>query len=297
MRAANFFCLGSPKSGTTSIFYILSQHSQIFQPKFKEPLFFNDNKNFHKGFSWYSKEYFRKVKKEKWILDFTPSYLYSSKALTRLKEYSNFLPIKFLIILRHPVERAYSHYLHTQRDGFENLQFSDALQDEKNRLSKHKSNLLNLLKFSYVDHSLYFKYLNKYLSCFHKKQFFIINYESQILNQKTFKKTINDLQNFLEINVEPLNIDIYENTAKKSKYSVLQTLLNSKGLHKKIAKYLIPSKIGRQLLTNRIRKFNEKKIIKKNLDEDLKKNLYRQYFEEDVLKLESLLKRKMNWND
>ena len=39
MRAANLFCIGCPKSGTTTLFKILCQHSQIHTPKFKEPFF------------------------------------------------------------------------------------------------------------------------------------------------------------------------------------------------------------------------------------------------------------------
>ena len=39
MKAANLFCIGCPKSGTTTLFKILCQHSQIHTPKFKEPFF------------------------------------------------------------------------------------------------------------------------------------------------------------------------------------------------------------------------------------------------------------------
>ena len=63
MRAANLFCIGSPKSGTTTLFKILCQHSQIHTPKFKEPFFFN-NSNYQNSIDWYAKTYYDDIKNE-----------------------------------------------------------------------------------------------------------------------------------------------------------------------------------------------------------------------------------------
>ena len=38
-------------------------------------------------------------------------------------------------------------------------------------------------------------------------------------------------------------------------------------------------------------------IIRKDFEAEFKKNLYDKYFHTDVLKLESLLGKKLNWND
>ena len=104
MRAANLFCIGCPKSGTTTLFKILCQHSQIHTPKFKEPFFFN-NSNYQNGIDWYANTYYDDIKNEKWVLDFTPSYLYSDEALFRINEYSKGKDLKFIVMLRNPVER------------------------------------------------------------------------------------------------------------------------------------------------------------------------------------------------
>ena len=108
---------------------------------------------------------------------------------------------------------------------------------------------------------------------------------------------ISDLQNFLEIKIENLNIEIKENFASESRSKILQTLVNSNGLHKRLARLLFKSKINRQILINKFRKLNEKKMVKKDLEAEIKKNLYEKYFHADVLKLESLLEKKLNWND
>tara|TARA_B100000212_G_scaffold75238_1_gene53218 strand:- start:847 stop:1737 length:891 start_codon:yes stop_codon:yes gene_type:complete len=296
MRAANLFCIGCPKSGTTTLFKILCQHSQIHTPKFKEPFFFN-NSNYQNGIDWYANTYYDDIKNEKWILDFTPSYLYSDEALFRINEYSKGKDLKFIVMLRNPVERAYSHYLHTLRDGLEDLDFNDAIQAESERLLNYENNLLSQLKYSYIYQSLYHKHLSKYFESFGRNNFFVINYDSQLLDKSEFKLMISDLQNFLEIKIENLNIEIKENFASESRSKILQTLVNSNGLHKRLARLLFKSKINRQILINKFRKLNEKKMVKKDLEAEFKKNLYDKYFHTDVLKLESLLEKKLNWND
>ena len=296
MRAANLFCIGSPKSGTSTLFKILCQHSQIHTPKFKEPFFFN-NSNYQNGIDWYANTYYDDIKNEKWVLDFTPSYLYSDEALFRINEYSKGKDLKFIVMLRNPVERAYSHYLHTLRDGLEDLDFNDAIQAESERLLNYENNLLSQLKYSYIYQSLYHKHLSKYFESFGRNNFFVINYDSQFLDKSEFKLMISDLQNFLEIKIENLNIEIKENFASVSRFKILQTLVNSNGLHKRLARLLFKSKLNRQKLINKFRKLNEKKMVKKDLEAEFKKNLYDKYFHTDVLKLESLLEKKLNWND
>ena len=296
MRAANLFCIGCPKSGTTTLFKILCQHSQIHTPKFKEPFFFN-NSNYQNGIDWYANTYYDDIKNEKWVLDFTPSYLYSDEALFRINEYSKGKDLKFIVMLRNPVERAYSHYLHTLRDGLEDLDFNDAIQAESERLLNYENNLLSQLKYSYIYQSLYHKHLSKYFESFGRNNFFVINYDSQLLDKSEFKLMISDLQNFLEIKIENLNIEIKENSASESRFKILQALVNSNGLHKRLARLLFKSKINRQILINKFRKLNEKKMVKKDLEAEFKKNLYDKYFHTDVLKLESLLEKKLNWND
>ncbi len=296
MRAANLFCIGCPKSGTTTLFKILCQHSQIHTPKFKEPFFFN-NSNYQNGIDWYANTYYDDIKNEKWVLDFTPSYLYSDEALFRINEYSKGKDLKFIVMLRNPVERAYSHYLHTLRDGLEDLDFNDAIQAESKRLLNYENNLLSQLKYSYIYQSLYHKHLSKYFESFGRNNFFVINYDSQLLDKSEFKLMISDLQNFLGIKIENLNIEIKENFASESRFKILQTLVNSNGLHKRLARLLFKSKLNRQILINKFRKLNEKKMVKKDLEAEFKKNLYGKYFHNDVLKLESLLEKKLNWND
>ena len=86
--------------------------------------------------------------------------------------------MKFIVLLRNPIDRAYSHYLHAKRDEFEELDFMNALKQESNRLILDSENT-NLLysRFSYVDQGLYFEHFSEYYKCFAPEQFLTILFE------------------------------------------------------------------------------------------------------------------------
>ena len=82
------------------------------------------------------------MKKEKCIGDFTPTYLFDKYAPERILS-SLGKNVKFIIILRNPVDRAYSHYLHSKRDLHPNYK---ELQGESNS-GRHSPNILAQILF------------------------------------------------------------------------------------------------------------------------------------------------------
>ena len=142
MSLPNYMFLGAAKSATTTYYDILKNHNEVFVPKFKEPHFFNFDNNFYKGIDWYSQTYFGNVSGEKAIIDFTPTYLYSNLCAERI--FNCLGPkMKFVVILRNPVDRAYSHYNHSVRDGHEEKSFIDAINLEAKRIDKFKKRFGN----------------------------------------------------------------------------------------------------------------------------------------------------------
>lgn len=69
-----FICPGAQKSATTSIYYILKQHPEIYTPETKEIHFFDRNHRFHKGIDYY-RSFFRDDDL-KIAGDFTPDYMF-----------------------------------------------------------------------------------------------------------------------------------------------------------------------------------------------------------------------------
>ncbi len=102
---------GTKKSGTATLFKILTKHSMIGTPLFKEPRFFLlSEKKIKKNISWYMKFFPEK----KIILDCTPEYFDDPGITKRIKKYFEKEP-KIIIIIRDPAKRTYSHYLHFKK--------------------------------------------------------------------------------------------------------------------------------------------------------------------------------------
>lgn len=151
MKLPNFFIVGSAKSGTTSIYNYLKQHPDIFMSPIKETHYFStdiDSSKFRPDYaanlninidSWLDgdqkKEIFHAFVKDwdkylklfknsgnqKAIGEVTNSYLYSKEAAKNIR--SKFPEGKIIMILRNPVERAFSHFLMDLKSGLETGSF------------------------------------------------------------------------------------------------------------------------------------------------------------------------------
>ena len=291
MRLPNFMCIGAAKSGTTSLYDILSQHSEVFTPSFKEPHFFDIPSVYQNGVEWYEKTYFKEVKKEKCIGDFSPTYLFDVQAPQRiLNDIGS--DVKFIIILRNPVDRAYSHYLHSKRDEHENLSFREALSLEENRTNK--SDYLSYLRLSYVGQGMYSQMLKRYFKLFSKENFLIINFEQEFISQR--ENTMHRIFNFLELNPEDISINILSNKASKARLIWLKKFMKKTSWMRRIIRNMIPSLKTRQILKNRIQTANLRTYNTVKLSKKEKQQIYNTYFKSEVQELENLLNKKMYWD-
>ena len=133
----DFFVLGVAKGGTTSLHHYLRQHPGLFLPYEKELHFFDaDEERFSTGLNSYL-QYFSDAG-DRLAGDATPSYFRNVKVVAdRMRHLYGDAPPRFLLLLRDPVERAYSHYLHNVSEGREPLSFEEALAAEQaNPVSK-----------------------------------------------------------------------------------------------------------------------------------------------------------------
>ena len=294
MSLPNFMCLGASKSGTTTLYDILRQHYQIYTPSFKEPHFFDIIDNFNNGLSWYEKTYFKKADR-KIIADFTPSYFFDRHAPKRIFD-SLGAKVKFLVIIRNPVDRAYSHYLHSKRDFHETENFERSLDLEHDRLHYYekKSDYLSYLRHSYIHQGLYSKMLERYLHYFSLDNFLFIHFEDDFLQCRDL--TIRRILDFLEIdNSIALNTAIRSNPASKEKSKWLKRLMNKKAWWRDIIKFILPYVKLRQIIRNRIQRMNIIEYKPEPLNQELKSELLEIYFRKDIVNLERILNKKMNW--
>ncbi|MDA0713836.1 MAG: sulfotransferase [Bacteroidetes bacterium] len=110
----NFFILGGPKCGTTSIYSYLKRHKDIYLSYPKEPNFFNsdfsESYRLFRDEESYLDECFIGVKDEVVIGEASVWYLYSDVAIEHILSFNP--DAKFLVSLRNPIDMAYS--LHSQ---------------------------------------------------------------------------------------------------------------------------------------------------------------------------------------
>lgn len=144
-----FVIVGAAKAGTTTLFYALKRHPEVFVPEVKEPNFFSydpdglvrpgsgpgDRHATHWTTS--SADYrrlFAGRRPGQATGEASVSYLYSPVAAERIRAASP--QAKIIALLREPSERAWSQYLHMVRDGRETLSFAEALAGEEARIAQ-----------------------------------------------------------------------------------------------------------------------------------------------------------------
>ncbi len=113
---ADFMIIGAQKSGTTSLAYQLAQHPALSISGQKEPHYFSKSRDWRATLARYHKLF----SPQKGQLCFEASTSYSflpeyPETAERLKAYNP--DLRLIYILRHPVERIRSHYLHRVRRG------------------------------------------------------------------------------------------------------------------------------------------------------------------------------------
>jgi hypothetical protein len=113
MRIPDFFIVGAPKCGTTSLAYWLAQHTGIFMPPIKEPHYWSFDlpkyRQVHteETYRWL----FRNAREDQVCGDGSTSYLYSKVAVPRILDVNP--AAKFIVMVRNPVSMVTS--LHAQK--------------------------------------------------------------------------------------------------------------------------------------------------------------------------------------
>lgn len=174
----NFLIIGAARCGTTTLYRNLAEHPQVYLPADKrpEPHFFMRDREYAKGLAYYSRRYFAGVKREQAVGEASTSYIFSATAAGRI---SRDLPcVRLILILRHPVERAFSGYWHTVKSGLETLPFEQAVVQEDARCGAIDDPLMRENQpFAYLGRSLYFRQLSIYLEHVAMKRIHVILFD------------------------------------------------------------------------------------------------------------------------
>jgi hypothetical protein len=136
----DFMVIGAQKAGTTSLYAYLSTHPDILPAAHKEIHYFDVH--YAEGERWYRAMFPTRRRidaagqpdgRRVVTGEASPYYLFHPLAARRAAD--TVPDARLVVLLRDPIERAWSHYRHEVRAGRERLSFVDALAAEPTRLS------------------------------------------------------------------------------------------------------------------------------------------------------------------
>ena len=296
----NFLIVGAAKCGTSSLHNYLNQHPDVFMPSYneqgmkaKEPRFLIKDlvkDRLHNGV-WGLESYqalFNNVVNEKAIGESTVLYLYYyNEAIKNIKKYLGD-DVKIIIMLRNPVDRAFSAYTHVSRSLKEPLSFEEALEVEENRL---ENDITLTPMVMYKDMGLYHNMVSAYIENF--KNVHVVMHEDFLQNTKAVVKLTLAFLGILR-SVE-LDTDSKYNVGGKSwRFSFLKQFFMKDNVIKKELRVIFP-----KTLRKRFRVFLEYFLKEKvkPIKPGTKKELI-SFFRSDVEKLEKLLNIDLkNWKE
>ena len=298
MKKPNFIIAGFPKCGTTSLHHYLSEHPQIFMPSQKELHFFTYEilsklKNGPKDGAVKktqiqdSKKYldfYRNVKNEIAVGDASPSYINYPNQFLKIKEYLE--DPKFIIVLRDPINRAYSNYLHLKREQRETFTFKEAVNRENKRIKDKYSDF-----WYYKFNSTYYDKILKAKETF--KEVLIIT--SEELNEN-HEATMKKVYKFLDVDCDFIakrKANSFNKGGYYKKNLFTKIIFQPSKFKNLIKKFIKPTPSLKILLARVASVFRAKT---EEIDEETVLYLTK-HFKEEVKKLKSLNINTSNWRD
>ena len=201
----DFIIIGAAKCGTTSLYDNLTQHPSV-APALKKEIFFFDQ-NFRRDVAWYrahfptvlSKYYAKHVHRQDFVTgEATPRYIFHPHAPQRVFE---LVPtVKLIVLLRNPVDRAYSFYHQQVRHGYEMFSFGDAVEQEQERLCGDREKMLadehyvsfNFQYYPYLSEGIYVDGLKAWMRFFRREQMLVLKGEDFYRHPSTIFKQVTD---------------------------------------------------------------------------------------------------------
>lgn len=291
----NTFLIGAQKAATTSLYYWLSQHPEICAPmSVKDYAFFTRPEYYNQGIAHINSYYNKDYQNQKIVLQGSVHYIFFENALKRIHKHQP--EAKFILALRHPVDRAVSAYKYAKKFNYESEGFENAIKLEKKRLQC--SDMRKQSECTYLHHGLYFEQTSTFLKYFDKEQLHVCFYEDI---KSTPKDVIKNLFDFLEIDSNFIPELKTMNTTGKVKNKTFQKI--AFGEHP--IRNFIVRKILRKIIPEKTRTNLRWKVIdmntsssqtqpKENLTEQKTLEHLNDFFKEDIIKLEQLLDKDLS---
>lgn len=295
MRLPDFLVIGAAKAGTSSLYYYLNQHPQVFLSPIHEPNFFalagaNLDGQLRGPVDQAAVERYcvRDLKQYTHPLavfpafarvgEISPLYLYSDHAPRQI---SRMIPqVKLIAILRHPADRAFSNYVQYRKAGIEPVPtFEEALAVEDARV---KAGWGPWPFWHYWRVGLYAEQLARYYALFPREQIFVGLYDD------LRKDPVDLLQRiYAFIRVEACfvpDVSVRHNMSAKPRSDFLHRLATQPNPLKTALKKTLPLALRSKLREE----FHRRNAVSQTFDPALREALTTSY-RDDILRLQELI--------
>ena len=289
MTLPNFIIIGAFRSGTTSLYYYLRQHPQIFLSPIKETNFLaydaeadsrrpDPFQRFRvKTFAHYE-GLFSSVGNESAIGEVSPLYLTRPLAADRIRQY---MPdAKLIAILRNPADRAHAGYLAAVRGGSESRSLAEVARDARHRMAQ------NLQGALCIEAGFYHRNLMSYIDRFGQERVTIFLYDDFRRDAMAVLRSIFRILDVDEAFVPDMSIKFNASGLPRNK--LLDRLLQPSTLTKTVQARL-PDWVRRPIYAG-VTAINQRNLVKPEMPREVRQDLTALY-KDDILKLQGLLGR------
>ncbi len=219
----DFLIIGAAKCGTSSLYDYLMQHPCVGKSLTKQIHFFD--RYFDRGAPWYKvcfpykwkKFQIEKIKNKKFATGEATAH-YMTHPLAAKRAHQLVPDAKIIVMLRNPVDRAYSHYQMEHQRNIDPLSFEDAIENEPNRIKGEIQEMFhnknnsgkNYPHKAYIKSGEYLEQIKRWREFYPKEKFLFI--KSEEFN-KNPSRVYNDVLEFLELT--PFKLQKYEKIQKR----------------------------------------------------------------------------------
>ena len=203
------------RCGTTSLYHYLGEHPCIKRSSHDHLGFFDDN--FHLGIQFY-RSFFPTILEKKYLeskegkcltYDVTSSYIYNTTAAERI---FHALPhVKIVVILRNPIDRAYSEYnldreLNPHIETFETLVNKEIEEIQTNNsTTENERHTFDSNKKNYLRRGLYYDQLKHWFNLFPRENILILSTEDFATDANEVFNTIFKFLNLKSFLINPID--------------------------------------------------------------------------------------------
>ncbi|QZD92871.1 sulfotransferase [Qipengyuania xiapuensis] len=294
-KLPGFVCVGAAKCGTTSLYHYLKGHPDIFLTEQKELHFFSSEDLLERpngpGMRYVLEDIIRSEEEYRALFsavpdnaisgDISPSYLNSPSAPSRIKDLLG--DVRIIIMLRDPVDRMYSQYMHLRRAAREDLDFEAALAAEDSRFAQGWGDM-----WLYRRSAMSADSVERYFDTFGRDNVKVIL--ASEMREDTLG-TVMSIQKF--IGVAPrsdLDLEGEFNRSGLPKSRLVARALDASPLAT-FAKKVVPRGIG-AAVKRKLQEMNTGERMVLSAEDRAK---YASIFSEDTRRLEALLGRELPW--